>query len=98
MRNRVKAIFSNADPGELVQAVSQHMAKAPSPMTLILFAIFTGPNVPAPLPNAALSLSARVYGGPWTMWQNATDDEANTAWHQEMCGADETTYYRILHW
>ncbi len=84
LRNRVKAIFSNADPGELVQAVSQHMAKAPSPITLILFAIFTGPNVPAPLPNAALSLSARIYGGPWTMWQNAADDEANTAWHQEL--------------
>ncbi|MGB7792261.1 MAG: FAD-binding oxidoreductase [Terrimicrobiaceae bacterium] len=56
---------------------------APSQITVGLFAIFTGPNVPAPLPNAALSLSARVYGGPWTMWQNATDDESNTAWHQE---------------
>jgi FAD binding domain len=83
LRNRVKAIFSNANPGELVQAVSQHMSKAPSPTTLVLFAIFTGPNVPAPLPNAALSLSARVYGGPWTMWQDAADDEPNTAWHQE---------------
>ena len=83
MRSRVKAIFSNSNPGELVQAVSQHMAKAPSQTTLVLFAIFTGPNIPAPLPNAALSLSARVYGGPWTMWQDAADDEANTAWHQE---------------
>ena len=83
MRSRVKAIFSNSNPGELVQAVCQHMTKAPSQTTVVLFAIFTGPNVPAPLPNAALSLSARVYGGPWTMWQNATDDESNTAWHQE---------------
>jgi FAD/FMN-containing dehydrogenase len=83
LRNRVKAIFSNASPGELVQALSQHMTKAPSPTTLVLFAIFTGPNVPAALSKAALSLSARVYGGPWTMWPNAADDEANTAWHQE---------------
>jgi FAD/FMN-containing dehydrogenase len=83
LRNRVKAIFSNSNPGELVHAVSQHMTKAPSPITLVLFAIFTGPNVPAPLPNAALSLSARVYGGPWTQWQNPDDDESNTAWHQE---------------
>ena len=83
LRNRVKAIFSNTNPGELVRAVSEHMTKAPSPTTLILFAIFTGPNVPAPLPNSALSLSARVYGGPWTMWQSAADDDANTAWHQE---------------
>jgi FAD/FMN-containing dehydrogenase len=83
MRSRVKAIFSNSNPAELVQSVCQHMTKSPSPTTLVLFAIFTGPNVPAPLPNAALSLSARVYGGPWTMWQNATDDEANSAWHEE---------------
>jgi FAD/FMN-containing dehydrogenase len=83
LRNRVKAIFSNSNPGELVKAVSQHMTKAPSQTTLVLFVIFTGPNVPAPLPNAALSMSARVYGGPWTMWQNAGDDESNTAWHQE---------------
>ncbi len=83
MRNRVKAIFSNSNPGELVQALGQHMTKAPSPTTIVLFAIFTGPKVPAPLPNAALSLSARVYGGPWTMWQNATDDDSNTAWHEE---------------
>jgi FAD/FMN-containing dehydrogenase len=83
LRNRVKAIFSNSNPGELVKAVSEHMTKAPSQTTLILFAIFTGPNVPAPLPHAALSMSARVYGGPWTMWHDADDDESNTAWHQE---------------
>jgi FAD/FMN-containing dehydrogenase len=83
MRSRVKAIFSNANPGELVQAVCRHLTKAPSQTTLVLFAIFTGPNVPAPLPNAALSRSARVYGGPWTMWHNAADDEANTGWHHE---------------
>ena len=83
MRNRVKAIFSNSNPGEIVRALRQHITKAPSPTTLILFAIFTGPHVPAPLPNAALSLSARVYGGPWTMWLDAVDDESNTAWYQE---------------
>jgi hypothetical protein len=53
MRSRVKAIFSNSNPGELVQAVCQHMTKAPSQTTVVLFVIFTGPNVPAPLPNAA---------------------------------------------
>ena len=83
MRNRVKAIFSNSNPGEIVRAVSQHMTKAPSATTLVLFAIFTGPNVPAPLPNAALSLSARIYGGPWTMWKDPADDESNSRWHQE---------------
>jgi len=62
---------------------SAHITRSPSPTTVVFFAIFTGPNVPAPLPDAALSLSARVYGGPWTMWQDEADDAANTAWHQE---------------
>jgi FAD/FMN-containing dehydrogenase len=83
MRNHVKAIFSNSSPGELVRVLSPHIIKAPSPITLVLFAIFTGPNVPAALPQAALSLSARLYGGPWTMWRDAADDESNTAWHRE---------------
>jgi hypothetical protein len=83
MRNRVKAIFSNSNPGEIVRALGQHLTKAPSATTLILFTIFTGPKVLAPLPNAALSLSARIYGGPWTMWKDAADDESNTRWHQE---------------
>ena len=82
-RARVKAIFSDSDPGELLKVASAHITCSPSPTTVVFFAIFTGPNVPAPLPDAALSLSARVYGGPWTMWQDEADDAANTAWHQE---------------
>lgn len=83
LRNRVKAVFSDASPGTLAEAVAEHMPKSPSPITLVLFTIFTGPNVPAPLPDAALSHSARVYGGPWTQWTDAADDDANTAWHDE---------------
>jgi FAD/FMN-containing dehydrogenase len=48
-----------------------------------MFAIYTGPDIPAPLPNAAFSMSARYYGGPWTMWEKAEDDEANTQWHKK---------------
>ena len=67
LRNRVEATFSNTSPGELVKAVAVHMTKCPSPITVILFVIFTGPNVPAAHPDAAYSMSSRVYGGPWTM-------------------------------
>jgi len=28
-------------------------------------------------------MSARYYGGPWTMWTGAADDDANTKWHEE---------------
>ena len=86
LRNRVEATFSNASPGELVRAVSGHMKKSPSAITLVLFTIFTGPNVPALHPDAAYSMSSRVYGGPWTMWKEAGDDAANARWHDE-CAA-----------
>lgn len=28
-------------------------------------------------------MSAHYYGGPWTMWTKAEDDEANTQWHRK---------------
>jgi hypothetical protein len=32
----------------------------------------------------ALSMHAKVYGGPWTMWWDAKDDQANADWHREL--------------
>ena len=83
LRNRVEATFSNTSPGDLAKAVGGHMTKCPSPITVIFFAIFTGPNVPAVHPDAAYSMSSRVYGGPWTMWKDDDDDAANSQWHDE---------------
>jgi hypothetical protein len=83
LRNRVEATFSNSSPRELVKAVAGHMTKCPSPITIILFVIFTGPNVPAAHPDTAYSMTSRVYGGPWTMWRDAPDDGANSHWHDE---------------
>jgi FAD/FMN-containing dehydrogenase len=39
--------------------------------------------VPARLPDGAFSMSARIYGGPWTMWSDPAEDAANRAWHTE---------------
>jgi FAD/FMN-containing dehydrogenase len=83
LRNRVEATFSNAPPGELVQSVAPHLEASPSSLTLVLFVFFTGPSVPAPLHGMAYSMSARIYGGPWTMWRDAEDDSENSAWHAE---------------
>lgn len=80
-RCQVEAAFSNAKLADLFHAVRDHFATTPSPTSLFMIAIFTGPNVPAPLPDAAFSMSARYYGGPWTMWNRAEDDRANTEWH-----------------
>ena len=82
-RNQVEAIFSNAKLENLFGSVKDHFLKTPSPTSLIMFAIFTGPNIPAPLPDAAFSMSARYYGGPWTMWTKPEDDHANTQWHKK---------------
>jgi FAD/FMN-containing dehydrogenase len=83
LRNQVEATFSNSKLADIFNAQRDHFLKTPSPTTLIMFAIFTGPNIPAPLPDAAFSMSARYYGGPWTMWKKAQDDEANTQWHKK---------------
>ncbi len=83
VRARVEATFSNSGPGDLVRAIQSHMTQSPSPTTVVLFTIFTGPNVPAPLPDAAYSIKSKVYGGPWTMWWDEAEDQANAGWHQE---------------
>ncbi|HEY8901653.1 MAG TPA: FAD-binding oxidoreductase [Chthoniobacterales bacterium] len=84
LRNRVEATFSDANAGDLVDAVGPHFANAPSPLSLVLFVFFTGAN-PAPDPAAgAYSMHARIYGGPWTMWTDAADDAVNSEWHREL--------------
>lgn len=84
VRARVEATFSNRCPGEMVEAVLPLLAEAPSPTTVFLFTIFCGPNVPAPQKDMALSMHSKVYGGPWTMWWDEKDDEANETWHREL--------------
>lgn len=81
LRSRVEATFSNTSPREQVDAVAGHMMNCPSPISVILFTIFTGPAVSAARPDMAYSMASRFYGGPWTMWKNAPDDEVNNQWH-----------------
>jgi FAD/FMN-containing dehydrogenase len=81
--NHVDAVFSNSKLADIFNAVRDHFLETPSPTTLIMFAIYTGPNIPAPLPDAAFSMSAHSYGGPWTMWTRPEDDDVNTQWHEK---------------
>jgi FAD/FMN-containing dehydrogenase len=80
-RAQVDAMFYDSSSGELIRATAEHFSSSPSPTTLVLFSIYTGSNVPAPLPDAAFSMSAEIYGGPWTMWTEASDDASNVDWH-----------------
>ncbi len=83
LRCKVDAIFSNAPLEEVFAVVKDHFKDAPSKKTVYMFAIFTGPNVPAPLMDTAFSMSSKLYGGPWTMWEDGKDDEANIKWHAD---------------
>ncbi|MEH3145653.1 MAG: FAD-binding oxidoreductase [Methylobacterium frigidaeris] len=84
VRARVEATLYDHGPGEMMRAVLPLLPHAPSATTVFLFTIFCGPAVPAPQKDMACSISARVYGGPWTMWWDARDDASNAAWHREM--------------
>lgn len=83
LRNQVDALFSNANAADLMRAVQGHFLSVPSPKSIVMFALFTGKDVPAPLSDTCFSMSAKIYGGPWTMWDQAQEDEANIAWHDE---------------
>jgi FAD/FMN-containing dehydrogenase len=83
LRNSVDALFSNASAKDLVKPMQEHFLKVPSPKSIVMFALFTGKEVPAPLPDAAFSMTAKIYGGPWTMWDDAADDQANKLWHDK---------------
>ena len=82
-RNHVDAMFLGAPLGDMAEAVRAHFADSPSPTSLILFAVYTGPDGPPRLPDAAFSMTAKYYGGPWTMWTDQAQDQAVTAWHED---------------
>jgi FAD/FMN-containing dehydrogenase len=82
LRSKVDAMFFNAPLAELCGAVKEHLAAAPSPKTVMLFSVYTGKNRPPATPSdAAFSMTAKLYGGPWTMWAEQNQDAANKAWH-----------------
>jgi FAD/FMN-containing dehydrogenase len=84
LRNRVEAAFTNVPAAKYTQLGVDHILKAPSPISLIVLVFFTGPVLPPALSDTAFSMTARIYGGPWTMWTEPADDEANTVWHRAL--------------
>lgn len=84
LRCKVDAIFSNSDLVDVFASVKDELDKMPSKKSVYMFAIFTGPNVPAPLMDTAFSMSSKLYGGPWSMWEDAKDDAENSKWHADV--------------
>jgi len=84
-RSKVDALFYNRPLVEVTKAVKDHFLATPSPKTVFMFAVYTGANCPpATPPDAAFSMTGALYGGSWTMWDEAADDAANIAWHDEI--------------
>lgn len=83
LRNKVDAQFSNGPLVDLVnKEIARHFLSAP-PQSVYMFAVFTGKGSPVAA-NASFSMYASIYGGPWTMWDDAGDDKANIAWHEKL--------------
>lgn len=83
-RNRVDAMLSDAPLGDVVGATLEHFLRAPSRKAIYMFAVYTGGHAPKTPPDASFSMTGRLYGGPWTVWEDAADDAANIAWHEEL--------------
>ena len=85
-RNKVESLWSNSSPADMLGAIRDHFTGTPNPKTLVLFALYPGwaKGVPSQQ-DMALSKAARVYGGPWTMWEDPKDDAANIEWHRKCC-------------
>jgi FAD/FMN-containing dehydrogenase len=84
LRCKVDALFFDRPLVDVVSAVKDHVLTTPSPRTVFMLAIYTGASgAPATPADAAFSMTGNLYGGNWTMWDDAADDAANIAWHDE---------------
>ncbi|MEZ0325050.1 MAG: FAD-binding oxidoreductase [Fimbriimonas sp.] len=80
LRCNVDAMFSNASLSDVFESVREHYLSAPR-RAVLMFAVYTGGSAPAPPSDAAFSVTGKLYGGPWTMWDEPSEDAAGIAWH-----------------
>lgn len=81
-RNLCENQCSKAKPVDILMALREKIVEAPSTKSVIVFCQSTGQhNLLRPYAEIALSLDAQSYGGIWTIWENAADDDANYNWH-----------------
>ena len=87
-RYAADTIWSNSPPGELLAIAREHFMRAPSPKSLAVCVISTGPqdNVAAP-PDSAFSMTGNTLLLFYCIWERPDDDAANAAWHRETIAA-----------
>ena len=78
-------VWSNASGAEVLGAVRNHVAAAPSPKSLVLCVMPPPPPVDAPaMPDAAFSMVGPTFVLGYAIWEEARDDAANRAWHEHL--------------
>jgi FAD/FMN-containing dehydrogenase len=84
-RNLCENQCSRAIPSEMLMALRDPFAEAPSAKSVIAFCQSTGPrDLLQPSPDMALSMDGTSYGGAWAIWEDAEDDAANVKWQDEV--------------
>lgn len=77
-------LWSNSPPAELLATVRDHFLRAPSPKSLAVCVLATGPESAAELPDAAFSMAARTAFLGYAIWEEPEHDNVNDAWHRAM--------------
>jgi FAD/FMN-containing dehydrogenase len=77
------AMWSDAPATQVLAAIREQVARAPSAQSHVLCTLLA----PMPLPDGALSMAARLYVASYAVWSDPADDIANAAWHRSVTGA-----------
>ncbi len=87
-RYRADTLWADSPPAPLLGSVRDHFLRAPSPKSLAVCVLATGPENSRPaLPDAAFSMATRTAFLGYAIWERPEDDDANSAWHRGMMSA-----------
>jgi FAD/FMN-containing dehydrogenase len=82
LRTHTEVLWSHRPLADILVAWRDHFRVTPSPLTVVLFALYGGwKHGLADRSATAFSIVAKTYGGVWTAWTGADGDRANTDWH-----------------
>ena len=83
------AFWTNSSPVDFITTLKKCAVEAPSPHSLILFALTKSPGPDVPKPETAFSMAGRAFIGVYNIWENTTDDEKNILWLKETANSLE---------
>jgi FAD/FMN-containing dehydrogenase len=88
-RYAADALWSEADPAEVLRTLGEHVVRAPSPGSFVLASIAAGPPPVIAPSAAAFSAAGRLFVGGYAVWDDPAADAVNTRWVREAMAALE---------